>query len=235
MRRRTRQLGIAAAATAALALAGCGGGSDERGGTPPHGTTATTPAAPRRWSPPAMRIEPGHGREIGAEARLDYAASSATLPRGFVPGGIPVGTRAGECVVPEPTATVRAEIYATAQREMTSGVVAPIDDGHILLADCAGDGVWAFASWIQQRADGRTTTWIDELRADGGGHWTGTARNVQPGCRMPPAAAAAWQIDITACPPRPTPPPPTPTVPDPTPRIPPPGGEQPLAPGTSRA
>ncbi|MDO8211288.1 hypothetical protein [Conexibacter sp. CPCC 206217] len=235
LRVRVRVPALALATVSALVLAGCGGGGDDFGATIPHGTTATTPGAPRRWSPPALRLERGRGREIGAEARLEYAASGPALPTGFVPGGVPVGTRSGPCVVPEPTDAQRTQIQTTAERQTPDGSVVPIDDDHILLADCGDEGVWAFVAWTEGTAEGRQTVWIDEFRYDGGDHWTGTARGVQPGCRMPRAAAAAWQIDVTECPPPPTPPPPTPTIPGPTPQIPSPRPDQLPAPGTSRA
>ncbi len=215
----------AALAAVALAVAGCGGG--ESGGSasaPPTGSTATQPpptlpGSPplHRNRPPAIPLDRGAGPPIGGTARLVYTTSTfRQLPQDFVTGGIPVGTRAGDCAVIAITPRLRVELQTAVERQTPRGVVEPLSPLDILLADCGDEGRWAMVTWIQQQPGRADTTWVDELRDDGGGIWSGTARGVKPGCRMPRAAAAAWQLDVTICPPparprpRATPPPPTP-------------------------
>lgn len=214
----------AAATTALLALAGCGsgGGDDSATGsrdtappsaTQPPGRTApqaprTTPAPPGGttpapggldYRPPPPRPRFGRGTPIGALARMRHASSSyGTLPQDFVPGGIPIGTRAGICVVPPPTEEVRDQIAAAARRQTPRGQVLTLHSDAILLADCGSSGRWALVTWTQVE-ENETTDWIDELRYDGGGRWTGTPPRTYPGCRMPLAAAAAWQVDVRRC------------------------------------
>lgn len=246
-----RRAGGATAALAAvvLALAGCGGGSgDERASTPPTGSTATQPppttlpGSPplHRYRPPAIPLDRGAGPPIGGTARLVYTTSTfRQLPQDFVSGGIPVGTRAGDCEVIAITPRLRVELQAAVERQTPRGVVEPLSPLDVLLADCGADGRWAMVTWIQQQAGRDDTTWVDELRDDGGGIWSGTARGVQPGCRMPRAAAAAWQLDVTVCPPQPRPRPRA--APQPRPRQQPRdprrrgGPLQGLPPGSSRA
>jgi hypothetical protein len=245
--RRRRVAGAAAAlAAAALALAGCG--DDGGSATTPQAGTATQPprtlpGSPplRRYRPPQIPLDRGSGPSIGAAARLVYTTSTfRQVPRDFVSGGIPVGTRAGDCEVIALTPALRVQLQTAAERQTRAGRVLPITDVDVLLADCGADGRWAMVTWDQLVGD-RETSWVDELRDDGGGIWSGTAPGVQPGCRMPRAAAAAWQLDVTVCPPQPRPrrraaprtiPRATPRPPDPRRR----GGPlQGLPPGSSRA
>lgn len=238
----------AALAAVAMGVAGCGGGDDGgRASAPPTGSTATqpTPTLPgspplHRNRPPAIPLDRGAGPPIGGTARLVYTTSTfRQVPRDFVTGGIPVGTRAGDCVVIALTPRLRVELQAAVERQTPRGVVEPLSSRDVLLADCGADGRWAMVTWIQQRDRGEATTWVDELRDDGGGIWSGTARGVQPGCRMPRAAAAAWQLDVTPCPPQPRPRPRA--APQPQPRAQPRdprrrgGPLQGLPPGSSRA
>lgn len=199
-----------AAAALGLALAGCGGGGgDDRAGLPPTGSTATQPPATlpgspplRRYRPPAIPLDRGAGPPLGAAVRLVYTTTTfRQLPQDFVSGGIPVGTRAGDCEVIALTPLLRAQLQAAVERQTPRGQVDPLTSLDVLLADCGGDGRWAMVTWNQRR-DGSETTWVDELHDEGGGIWSGTARGVQPGCRMPRAAAAAWQLDVTICPPQ---------------------------------
>lgn len=200
------------------------------------------PAAPqggaRRYRPPPIPLVRGSGEAIGATVRARYAASTfVPLPSTFAPGGIPVGSRAGICRVPPVTAAIRGELRAAIRRQTPRGTLQPLTDDAILLADCGAAGRWALLTWTQVHG-GRTVDWIDELRDDGGGRWTGTARGVLPGCRMPQDAAAVWQVDVTACrssaapraPPRTTPAPPPRTAPQPAPRA-----RERLPEGSSRA
>jgi hypothetical protein len=99
--------------------------------------------------------------------------------------------------VPKPSARDRAELLATVRRQ-TPGRILPLYDDTILLADCGAQGYWAMLTWTRLRS-GRPDTYVDELRYDGAGRWSGTATGVQPGCRMPLDAAAAWQIDVSPC------------------------------------
>ncbi|MBB4660839.1 hypothetical protein [Conexibacter arvalis] len=259
MRKRSARArsGLAAAAAAllvALGAAGCGSDGDERadltlprdapppaltqppGGTtpvPPGGTTPTPPGGSgRTYEPPAPRPNFGRGPTIGALVRERHAEASygALLP-GFVPGGIPVGTRAAICVVPPIIDAVRRQIEEAARRQSPGGEVLTLHSDAILLADCGSSGRWALVTWTQIEG-GDATNWIDELRYDGDGRWTGTPPRAYPGCRMPLAAAAAWQVDVRRCgsaarrapstprrPPRaaPSPRPPRPSQPQPQP------------------
>lgn len=209
-RRRVAGAAAALAAALALALAGCGDGDGGGGATTPHAGTATQPpprtlpGSPplRRYRPPQIPLDRGAGPPVGAAARLLYTTSTfRQLPRDFVSGGIPVGTRAGDCEVIALTPALRVQLQTAAERQTGAGRVLPITAVDVLLADCGADGRWAMVTWDQLIGD-RETSWVDELRDDGGGIWTGTARGVQPGCRMPRAAAAAWQLDVTVCPPQ---------------------------------
>jgi hypothetical protein len=236
---RRRRLPLAAAlalAALALLLAGCGGGvkrGDDGLAQSPRSTTPTTPTVPRlprvpppsnrRFSPPAIAVTPGSGPKIGATVRARFAVGSGAIaPRGFIPGGIAIGSRAGGCTVPTILARDLAGLEAATKRETPRGRVLPLSPDTILLADCGSAGRWAMITWTQLH-DGRTTYWTDELR-DAGDRWIGTARNVQPGCRMPRAAAAVWQLDVSVCgaPRRPAPPRPRaqPPVPRALPQLP---------------
>ncbi|MCW2951867.1 MAG: hypothetical protein JWQ48_1037 [Conexibacter sp.] len=210
------------AALLAAAAGGCGAGHSSIAAPKPRpsATTATAPApaAPTPTvptptdlvpapggarpsqppGPPAIPLVRGSGAPIGALTRFTYTVNTfPSLPRAFVPGGIPAGTRAGACTVPTPSAPDRAELLATARRQ-TPGTILPLRDDTILLADCGAEGYWAMLTWTWVRG-GRSATYVDELRYDGAGRWTGTATGVQPGCRMPLDAAAAWQIDVSPC------------------------------------
>ncbi len=209
-RRRARTGATAALAVALVAVAGCGGGG---GGSAagPTGSTATQPRAQtlpgspplHRNRPPQIPLDRGAGEPIGGLARLVYTTSTfRQVPQDFVSGGVPVGTRAGDCTVIGLSAQLRAELQAAVKRQTPRGLVAALTDTDVLLADCGDDGRWAMVTWKQQVDDRDEQTWVDELHDEGGGIWSGTARGVQPGCRMPRAAAAAWQIDVTVCPPQ---------------------------------
>ena len=220
----------AAVAGLALALAGCGSGDGDD-------VAATLPRDALR--PPAPRPRFGRGPAIGALVRMRHAETSyGRVPDDFVPGGIPIGTRAGICVVPPPTEEVREQIGAAVERQSPRGQVLTLHSDAILLADCGASGRWALVTWTQ--IDGADAVdWIDELRYDGGGRWTGTPPRAYPGCRMPLAAAAAWQVDVRRCggaarrapstprqAPRARPAPPRSTQPQPRPQP----GPRPLAP-----
>lgn len=164
--------------------------------TAPQLGPLTTPTSPGSPSAPFVR---GPGAEIGGTTRLDYTADTfGGLPPGYPPGGIPIGSRAGACTVPQLTAVDRAELLATALRQ-TPGQIAPLRDDEILLADCGAQGYWAMVTWTVRRPHRGPTTYVDELRFDGGTHWTGTPSGVQPGCRMPLDAAAVWPLDVSPC------------------------------------
>lgn len=157
------------------------------------------PEPPTPEGPPDIAVEVGDGRPIGGNARGAFTASTYfPVPEDFERGGVRVGTRAGGCEVPSPTPRIKAGILA-AERKLTPGqrFDAP-EDYELLLADCGSEGTWAIASWrFRQPGTG--------LRVNGdefvlrGGRWVGTPAGVTPGCRIPAAAAAAWQIDISIC------------------------------------
>jgi hypothetical protein len=191
----------------ALALLGGCGGSDGDGADAGRSGTATTPptaTAPPGggYAPPAIDLEHGTGRQIGALVRTRHAETTfGSLPSDFAPGGIAIGSRAGLCRVPEPTAEDLAQVQAQAERQTPGTAVQPLREADVLLADCGSSGRWALVAWIAVDAGGESNVWIDELRWEGGGSWSGTARDVYPGCRLPLAAAAVWQVDVTRCPP----------------------------------
>jgi hypothetical protein len=172
--------------------------------TPPGGTTptppgSTTPTPSGGYAPPPLRVAFGRGPTLGALVRERHAETSyGQIPPGFVPGGIPVGSRAGICTVPMLTDEVRGEIEAASRRQSQSGTVLPMHSDAILLADCGTSGRWALVTWTNV-VGGDATNWIDELRYDGDGRWTGTPPRTYPGCRMPLAAAAVWQVDVRRC------------------------------------
>ena len=165
---------------------------------PPGGTTPTPPNGSSGYAPPPLRVAFGRGPTLGALVRQRHAETSyGRIPAGFVPGGIPVGSRAGICVVPMLTDEVRGEIERAARAQTPHGEVLPLHSDAILLADCGASGRWALVTWtVVEGAD--ATNWIDELRDDGG-RWTGTPPRTYPGCRMPLAAAAVWQVDVRRC------------------------------------
>lgn len=216
--RARRRVATAIAAATLLALAGCSsrGGDDvagtlPRNATPPPTTTqppaATTPAPPGSttppggsdYQPPTPRPRFGRGPAIGALVRMRHADTSyGSVPADFVPGGIPIGTRSGICVVPPPTKADQEQIAAAVRRQTPRGQVLTLHSDAFLLADCASSGRWALVTWTQVE-QGKTTEWIDELRYDGDGRWTGTPPDTYPGCRMPLAAASAWQVDVRRC------------------------------------
>jgi hypothetical protein len=212
-----RKAATAIAAATLLALAGCGSrGGDDVAGTlprdapqpptttqPPPATTpapgGTTPPGGADYQPPSPKPRFGRGPAIGALVRMRHADTSyGSVPSGFVPGGIPIGTRSGICVVPPPTEAVQQQIAAAARRQTPRGQVLTLHSDALLLADCGSSGRWALVTWTQVE-QGKTTDWIDELRYDGGGRWTGTPPDTYPGCRMPLAAASAWQVDVRRC------------------------------------
>jgi hypothetical protein len=239
-RRTARRSALTALSLVALALslAACGGSASIGDGftpspgstaptQPPPGSSPTTPTIPgqpprssHRYSPPPIAVVPGHGPQIGATARARFAVGShAFPPPGFIPGGIPVGSRSGICHVPTILAGDLTSLEAATKHETPRGRVLPLSPDTILLADCGSAGLWAMITWTQVH-DGRTTYWTDELR-DAGSRWIGTARFVQPGCRMPRDAAALWQLDVTVCgPPRAPRPPRRPATPTPIPTLP---------------
>jgi hypothetical protein len=205
-------------------------GPNTAGTQPPASTVPGTPP-PRRYRPPAIPFTSGQGAPIGAMARLVYTTTTfSPLPLGFIAGSVRVGTRAGLCRVPVVTAGDRAGITAAARRQTHGGTVAALRDESILLADCGAEGRWALVTWTQ-RIGSDETRWVDDMRDDDAGRWSGTARGVQPGCRVPLEAAAAWQLDVTICPP----PPPRPRTPAPRRPGPGPGPLDRLPEGTSRA
>jgi hypothetical protein len=157
------------------------------------------PPAPE--GPPDIPVERGSGPPVGGTVRRLYTANSFfPVPENFVPGGVRVGTRAGSCMVPRVDARTRARLLATvrADTKPKDGVVPGLPDRQILLADCGGDGRWAMVSWIGKRASKGPVIFVDEFEWRGGA-WHGSPKGRYPGCGIPEAAAAAWQIDISHC------------------------------------
>jgi hypothetical protein len=158
-----------------------------------------TPPPPE--GPPDIPLTRGDGPPIGGTARRLYMANSFfPLPEDFVAGGVRVGNRAGECVVPRVTARVRASLLAKLRRDTPrkDGRVPGLPDRQILLADCGAAGRWAIVSWVGKRATKGPVIFVDEFEARRGA-WHGSPKGRWPGCGIPEAAAAAWQIDISHC------------------------------------
>jgi hypothetical protein len=166
--------------------------------------SAPEPPAPPP-GPPPIAVERGDGPPIGGSARRLYTANSFfPVPQNFVAGGAPVGTRAGSCVVPAVTARARSRLLATVRRDTprSKGRVTGLPDRMILLADCGTGGRWAMVAWVGRRAAGGPVIFVDEFEWRGGA-WHGSPKGRWPGCGIPDAAAAAWQIDISHCSDRP--------------------------------
>jgi len=167
------------------------------------------PAAPDQppppQGPPAIPVERGDGPPSGGSARRLYTANSFfPVPPSFVPGGVRAGTRAGSCVVPPVRDSVRARLLATVRHDTPRGKgrVTGLPDRMILLADCGGAGRWAIVAWVGRRGEGGPVIFVDEFQWRGGA-WHGSPKGRWPGCGIPEAAAAAWQIDISHCADRP--------------------------------
>jgi hypothetical protein len=122
------------------------------------------------------------------------------MPEDFVPGGVNVGTRAGECEVPRIGRRIRTMLLATVRSETprAKGRVAGLAERQVLLADCGPAGVWALLSWVARGGPKGPTIFVDEFELRGG-TWHGSPEGRRPGCGLPDAAAAAWQIDISHC------------------------------------
>lgn len=156
---------------------------------------------PAPTGPPEIPFTTGHGRPIGGTARRVYTASSSfPLPRSFVPGGVRVGSRVGGCVVVAPTRGDRTGLLAAARRSSRKdrGTVRMLTDREILLADCGAEGRRALITWVVHRRAKGVLVVGDEFvrRRD---RWITTPGRGYPGCRLPLAAAAAWQIDVSHC------------------------------------
>jgi hypothetical protein len=143
----------------------------------------------------------GSGPPIGGTTRRLYTANTIfPMPEDFVPGGVNVGTRAGECEVPRIGRRIRTMLLATVRSETprAKGRVAGLADRQILLADCGPEGVWALLSWVARGGPKGPTIFVDEFELRGN-TWHGSPEGRRPGCGLPDAAAAAWQIDISHC------------------------------------
>lgn len=153
---------------------------------------------PQPPGPPDIDVQRGSGPAIGGTARRLFMANTYfPLPEAFVPGGVAVGSRAGGCEVPLPSARDKAQLLAAERRLTPRGRIRRPLNRQILLADCGREGRFAITFW-ERRPNGRLKLSGDEFvyRA---GRWRGSPGGRPPGCRLPDAAAAVWQIDISVC------------------------------------
>jgi hypothetical protein len=157
-------------------------------------------APPVPQGPPDIAFERGDGPPIGGSARRLYMANTFfPVPESFVEGGVPIGSRAGECRVPAIGRRIRTMLLATIKRETPRAKGRPggLKDRQILLADCGPAGVWAMLTWNARGPKG-PTLFVDEFELRGA-RWHGSPKGRWPGCGIPEAAAAAWQIDVSTC------------------------------------
>jgi len=170
---------------------------------PPSPRPAPAPgpqSRPQPPGPPAIPFHRGSGREIGFAARSAYTAGSFfPIPRNFVRGGIPVGSRAGDCRVPAPTARDKAQMLAFARRADPRDRVTGIFERNILIADCGSMGRWGILFWVHVTPKDKRIISGTEIRVRGG-RWVENRGRQNPGCGIPLEAAAVWQIDVSHCP-----------------------------------
>ena len=154
---------------------------------------------PEPTGPPDIEVDIGSGKPIGGAARAVFTFNTYfPAPEDFKRGGVPVGTRAGDCEVPPLTRKIKAGILAAERRGTPGGGFGTPLDKEILLADCGPAGTWAIASWRIRRPGRKLRIAGDEFKLRGG-RWVGSPKGTPPGCRLPDAAAAVWQIDISIC------------------------------------
>jgi hypothetical protein len=154
---------------------------------------------PEPPGPPDIDVDRGSGPPIGGSARRLYMANTYfPLPEAFVAGGVEVGSRAGGCRIPRPTDRDRSELLAAERRSTPRGRIGRPRDRQILLAECGADGRWAIAFW-ERRGLKRGLRLNGDEFAYRDGRWVGTSQGETPGCRLPEAAAAVWQIDVSVC------------------------------------
>ena len=157
------------------------------------------PPPPEPKGPPDIKVDVGSGPPIGGTARRLYMANTYfPLPKDFVAGGVRVGSKAGGCEVPRPTAADRSGLRRAARKESPEGRVPAPKPREILLADCGSDGRRAIMFWRVLRPGKPLKLAGDEFRRRGS-RWVGTSSKQTPGCGLPEAAAAVWQIDISVC------------------------------------
>jgi hypothetical protein len=180
------------------------------GGAPSKLPGAASPSAPQRQAPsgpPKIPVKEGSGVAYGAAARAAYHASMFfPVPANFRRGPVRAGTVAGDCTVPAPAAADRDQIAAMARAAYPKDNLHGIADKSLLLAECGAMGDFGIVFWGHDR-NGKTTISGVELKRVGG-RWVENKGRFYPGCTIPLDAAAAWQIDVSACPknaPRPHP------------------------------
>lgn len=154
------------------------------------------PPQPEPTGPPDIDVDTGSGKPIGGSARAVFTLNTYfPAPKDFQRGGVRVGTRAGGCVVPPLTRRIKAGILAAERRETPGGGFGTPLDQEVLIADCGAAGTWAIASWRRRRPE---KIFGNEFQLRGG-RWVDSPGEAPPGCAIPDAAAAAWQIDISIC------------------------------------
>ena len=141
----------------------------------------------------------GH-RSAAAPGACTRPTRSSRCRRASSPAACGPAPRAGSCVVPPVRDSVRTRLLATVRHDTPRGKgrVTGVPDRMILLADCGGAGRWAIVAWVGRRSEGGPVIFVDEFQWRGGA-WHGSPKGRWPGCGIPEAAAAAWQIDISHC------------------------------------
>jgi hypothetical protein len=120
------------------------------------------------------------------------------IPKDFKAGGVPIGSKAGGCEVPRPAGADVRGLRAAAQKESPEGRVPTPKLREILLADCGSDGRHAILFWRILRKGKGLKLAGDEFKLTSG-RWAASSGKRPPGCHLPEAAAAVWQIDISVC------------------------------------
>ena len=166
----------------------------------PPPTPGAPPTQPKPTGPPPIAFERGAGPQIGFAARGAYYASSFfPIPSSYRPGGIPVGSRAGHCTVPAPSARDRAQMLAFARRASPKDKVVGIFTRNVLIANCASMGRWGILVWVHVTPKGKRIITGTEIKVRGG-RWIENKGKQNVGCGIPLDAAAVWQLDVSHCP-----------------------------------
>jgi hypothetical protein len=184
------------------------------GGAPSKLPGSASPSSPQQQQrpaappgPPKIPVKEGSGVAYGEAARAAYHASMFfPIPANFRRGPVRAGTVAGDCTVPAPTAADRDQIAAMARAAYPKDNLHGIADKSLLLAECGAMGDFGIVFWGHDRNGHDVISGVELKRS--GGRWVENKGKFYPGCTIPLDAAAAWQIDVSACPknaPRPHP------------------------------
>jgi hypothetical protein len=182
-----------------------GGAPSKLPGSASPSSPQPSPAAPP--GPPRIPVKEGNGVAYGEAARAAYHASMFfPIPANFRRGPVRADTVAGDCTVSAPTAADRAQIADMARAAYPKDTLHGIADKSLLLAQCGSMGDFGIVFWGHDRNGHDVISGVELKRS--GGRWVENKGKFYPGCTIPLDAAAAWQIDVSACPknaPRPHP------------------------------